>query len=219
MPLNKKATILNIISNSVITILVIVGFIIMWNTKDPNTLSAGKWGSLKFFTVQSNILMAIGCVVSLFYLIFKKDKYPLWVIALKISGLISVTITFMTTMLYLAPLMGLLAVLKGANLFFHLIVPLIAIAHYCLLEPKIKYPAWFLVFGASPVTIYGIAYLINVVVHNDFGNAKGADWYMFGAKGIGPGIGVLLGLIAIAIGLSMLFRLIHQKTKIKKLFE
>lgn len=218
MSLTKKGYIANIVANTIIVLLMITAIIMMFNINVAALSEANKWANFKYFTVLSNVYMGIASAISLFYLIFKKYNYPNWLITLKLSGTVSVFITFITTMLYLAPLMGFWPVMQGANFIMHLVLPLSALFTYIFFEPKLKTPLWHFIFGMAPVSIYGIIYLINVAVKNDFGNVNGADWYLFGAYGIGPGIGVLAGLIIASFGFTILFKFLHKKIIIKPLF-
>ena len=177
----------SIIMNMLIVILVIVGTIFMFTgvTFMPaeKLLEASKIEMFKFYTVDSNILMGI---ISLIFLIYEKKllkneikEIPKKIYILKLVGTSAITLTFATTAFFLAPNYGLYAMYNNTNLFFHLIVPVLAIISYIVFEKhenKYKYA----IFGIIPMFIYSIFYTINVLIHlNDGGLTFKYDFYGF----------------------------------------
>ncbi len=104
--MNTRKRNLNLFFNFLIVILVLISIYLMITTSD-GIIKGSKLKALKYFTVQSNIFMGISAFISLFYLLFKKDKYPTWVTILKLISTTCLTLTFLTVLAYLAPLMGL----------------------------------------------------------------------------------------------------------------
>ena len=214
--MDKKFKVLNIISNSLVFLLVVASIIWIVSVTEygENQLLASGWEMLKFFTVQSNILMGIASLISLIYILI--GVYPKWVSVLKYVATGTVTLTFLTVMFYLGPALGYLAMLKDANLLMHLVTPVISIAQLFLLEPKIEKMRFVnsTVISILPMTAYGIAYLINIFVHNGYGNVK-YDWYYFGTYGPGAGIGIFFLMLAFTylIGVALYFG--YQKIKLK----
>ena len=215
--MNKKLWIINVIINSIIIVLTIIAVVVMFNGED-GTLTAARWVAFKYFTVQSNIFMAVTSAISLYFL-FKKKDHPTWLSILKLVSTTSVGLTFTTVMIYLAPLMGIWLVFQGANLYMHLITPVLAMILYALFEPKNQFCFKHVFFGLIPVVIYGLMYLTLVAVFNDYGNIEGYDWYAFGTYGLGVGIAVLFGLFIINFGISVGMYFLYQKTKIKSLHD
>ena len=215
MKLNK---LLNIILNFIIVTLTIIAVVMMFNSSN-GVLSSGGWELFKYFTVQSNVFMAITSIVSLMYLFRKDDRYPSWVVGFKLVGTTAVGITFFTVMLYLGPIMGYLFLLQDANLILHLLTPVIALAGYIILEPKRELFFRINFISLMPVTIYGIGYLINVAVNNDYGNVKGSDWYAFGTYGLGIGFVSLFGIILLGFLISLGLYFPYKKLIINKLHQ
>ena len=217
--MNKKLYIANIIFNSLIVACTIAAIIMMF-TSNGGTLQSSSWTSLKYFTVDSNILMGVTSAISLFFLIFKRhNPYPTWVAVIKMIGTTGVSLTFIVVFTYLASIISLAILLENANLFMHLIIPVLAIISFIFVEPKVKLKFKYNFFPILPVVIYSLGYLINVASKNEYGNFKGADWYGFGQYGLGIGFIFLFGCIAIAFGVSVGLYFLHQKTKIKALHE
>ena len=70
------------------------------------------------------------------------------------------------------------------------------------------------VLSVFPMIIYGITYLINIFVHDGYGDVK-YDWYYFGTYGPGAGIGMFFLMLAFTylIGVALYFG--YQKIKLK----
>ena len=106
----------------------------------PTILQSTKIGMLRFFTVQSNLFAGI---VSLIFAIkeiqilkgtiseISKRMY-----VLKLMSSTAVGLTFFVVFAYLGPLTpyGVPALLMNANLFFHLIIPLVSIINFVCFE-------------------------------------------------------------------------------------
>ncbi len=202
MRMNKKTyTTLNLISDFLIFALMITGFFIMFFTTKNNVLASKGFSSLKYFTVQSNIFMGLMALISAIFILMKRES--VLVIVLKYIATVAVTLTFMTVMVYLGPAYGYGMMFNGANLIFHLLLPVLSILHFLFLEPKLKeFKFRNTLYALIPLLIYGTFYLINVGYHGGEGNLD-YDWYLFAAKGMGLGIVVMF----LMIGLTYLFSL------------
>jgi len=179
----KKSLILNII----ITVLVIMASVFMFTgvkfMPDRTLLEATSIEMFKFYTVDSNILIAI---ISLIFAIYeykllkhKINKIPNWVYILKLTGTSAIALTFIVTAFFLTPQYGFYAMYNNNNLFFHLIIPLLSIITYILFEKhENKYKYAF--FGIIPMFVYSIYYTSRVLIHlNDGGLTFKYDFYGF----------------------------------------
>ena len=209
---------LNLFFDLLIVFFVIISVYEMMTGSD-GILSGSRWKAFKYFTVQSNVFMAVSASISLYYLLFKKEKYPTWVVIVKMIAVICLTVTFLTVLGYLAPLMGFLAVFEGANFYMHLIVPVLSIVTFILLEPKVDIKFKWNFFSIIPTGTYGTIYIICVAAFNDYGNVSGWDWYAFGTYGIGIGLVMLFGLNLVGFGSSVAISKLYKKIKIETLHE
>ena len=204
---------LNLFFNFLIVVLVVISVYVMATSSD-GILTGSKFKALKYFTVQSNIFSGVSACISLIYLIFKKDKYPTWVVILKLISTTCLTLTFLTVLGYLAPLMGIWLVFQGANLYMHLIIPVTAILVFIFIEPSVELKFKWNLFSIIPSGTYGTIYIICVSAFNDFGNIDGWDWYAFGTYGVGIGLVMLFGLNLVAFGSSVgiykLYKLVRK---------
>ena len=93
---------------------------------------------LKFYTVDSNILMGIvSFILAIYeYLLLKKkiNKIPNFVYLFKMIGTASIFLTFIVTAFFLTPRYGLYSMYNNSNLIFHLIVPLLSVFSYTFYE-------------------------------------------------------------------------------------
>lgn len=213
MNIRKKN--LNLFFNFLLVVLVAISIYLMITTSD-GFIKGSKLHALKYFTVQSNIFMGISAFISLFYLLFKKDRYPTWLTILKLISTTCLTLTFLTVMGYLAPLMGLFNVFLGANLYMHLFIPVVSIFTFIFIEPKVDLIFKWNLFSIIPSGTYGTIYIICLAVNNDYGNIDGWDWYAFGTYGLGVGFVMLIGLNLVAFGSSIGLYLLYKKVRKKE---
>jgi hypothetical protein len=175
-------------------------------------LESTKLGVFKFFTVQSNILIAI---VSFIFLkneidILKGKKKEITTrnYILKLIGTTSVGLTFFIVFAYLGPISkeGIMSMLMNSNLFFHLIIPVMSIMTFVLFEKtnKISFKNTF--YGLIPTAMYGFYYLINVLIHMENGKVSPIyDFYWFVQNGVWTAFIVvpIIFIITYLISLSM----------------
>ena len=153
-------------------------------------LESNKLGMFKFFTVDSNLFMGI---ISLLFAIFeirllkgKIDKIPRYMYILKLMATTSVALTFIVVFAYLWPLVGsLYLMILNSNLFFHLLVPVFSIITFVFFERNNKISFKYSFYGVIPVIMYGLFYLINVLIHMNNGIVSPVyDFYWFVQNGV-----------------------------------
>ena len=169
-----------------------------------DALSVNGWSDLKYFTVESNLLFGASCLVyTIWRLAAGEARVPKWLSILKYLSAVGVFVTFTVVVTFLGPLYGYGKMFSGANLFFHLLIPLFAIVEYVLFAEKISFRESF--FAMAPPVVYGIGYLTNCLVNGigswETGNRN--DWYYFLEWGYGVGVAIFVLLIAVAWGLGM----------------
>ncbi len=170
---------IDIILNAAIFLVVLYIVVFIFFRKDRNwDLKRGR-STMRFFTAQSNVLCA---VTALLMCQFPQSRLS-W--ALKYIGTAAVTVTMLTVFLFLAPSMGkggLKQLLKGADLFLHLIVPLLALISFCVYEKR-GMGFGMSLLGMLPVVLYGPWYLYKVIYAPEgkrwddfYGFNKGGRW-------------------------------------------
>ena len=181
--------------NYIIALFVTIGTIFMlFGVKfmgPEDGLSATKIEMFRFYTVDSNILMGI---VSLIFAIFETklikgeiEKIPTKLYVLKLISTVGVTLTFLTVVLYLAPIAtyGYFSMFRNANLFFHFLVPVLSIISFCFLEKTEGISFKHTFTGIATMVIYAVFYTINILIHAENGKVSPIyDWYWFVQNGV-----------------------------------
>ena len=126
-------------------------------------------------------------------------------------GTADITLTFLTTLLFLAPQYGFYAMYNNTNLLFHLIVPLLSLISYIVFEKydnKYKYS----VLGIVPMFIYSIFYTVNIIIHLDEGTMK-YDIYGFLKGDINNAYIVLPSIYLVSLLISVVLILLNRRVK------
>ena len=173
-----------------ITVLIAV-MDMMTGASESDALALKGIPALRFFTVDSNILMMLAAI--LFAACeTRRDRgliqeIPRYMYIIKLVSTVSVALTMCVTVFFLGPTAsgGYFSMFRGANLFLHLIVPIAAIAVFVFFEAtdclSFKDTLWSLV----PTAVYALAYAINVFAHAENGEVSMKyDWYGFVQKGV-----------------------------------
>ncbi len=169
------------------------------------TLSDTGVRSLRYFTVLSNFLCAIAALIHFGFLAVRKSA-PRWVLRLSYAGTAAVGVTLMVVLLFLGPLYGYLAMLKGANLWFHLLIPLLAILDHILLEPGERPSFRDTFLCLVPVALYGAVYVGNLLVNGVGEWPDTNDWYLFTIWGTSVAVCIAAGILLLAWGIALALR-------------
>lgn len=140
----------------------------------------------KYFTVDSNILLALTSAIALFFnmktLKTGKEEMPMWASICKLVGTTAATVTFLTVLVFLGPTQGYAIMFDEIGLYLHLINPVLAILSICFFNGGFKIPAKLACLGVLPTAIYGAVYAVMVLIAkkwDDFyGFATVIPWYI-----------------------------------------
>ena len=213
----KKAA---VILNAAIVCLVVYAWERMFFGMDEGALlSSARLQSLKFFTVDSNILAAAASLCILPFEVREafgrpgrsgrpvRGGIPVWALVLKLAATTAVSLTFVTVMVFLGPMYGYPAMFYGATLYMHLIVPLLAIFTLCVTERNKVLTLRHTLTAVVPMLLYGTAYLVNILIHGVENN----DWYNFAQWGIPASFLVFLIVASVTWLLALLLRIGSRK--------
>ena len=209
---NDRRLIISFIANILVFLLFVSGTIIMF-VKGGDALSSRGLSVFKYFTFQSNVFMGAVAFIYGYYqwliLRKKKDKIPHVLNVFNHVGVTAVGLTFIIVIVVLGPGYGYDKMYNNANLFFHALVPVLAIINYLFFEKEAKIRFIETLYAMVPCILYGIVYFIVVVSQNAYGNLK-IDFYNFGKDG--PFIGALyfLAIIAISYSIGLFLYFINQ---------
>ena len=208
--MSRKNTTSKIIFNLVIVLLAVTGIILMITSQpEEGALQSSGLENFKFYTVLTNVFCGIIALVQLIFILLKKDTDKIRV--LKLAAVVGVAITFAVVAFMFGPLYGYPQFYKRGNLFFHLLEPLAAIAEFILIRRE-KMPFRYTVFAAIPTLLYGIGYLLNILI-----NGIGGPWpytndfYAFLSWGWPVGIAIFTGIPLTAFAVACVFRAISNK--------
>ncbi len=214
---------MSLILNILITTLVSLGSIFMFTgfrfMPSNASLDSSKIEMFKYFTVDSNILVGIISLILLIYEIKVLNKkissIPNFIYVLKLIGTSAVTLTFLVTATFLVPQYGVYNLYSNTNLFFHLIVPLLAILSYILFEKhdnKNKYA--FL--GIIPMFFYSIYYTLMILINLDNGGLTYKyDFYGFLQGNINNIFIVIPAIYLIMYFISLVIIVLNRKMSVK----
>ena len=191
---------LSLVLNAAIALAAAVNWYRMFFAFEGGALASVQWGSLKYFTVLSNLLAGITALITLVYLLAGRGEIPRWLNCLRWAAAVSVLLTLLTVMCFLGFIYGHGPLLVGFQLWFHLLVPLMALADYLLLPadvPTVK-ESWIPVL---PMLIYGICYMVNVAV-----NGQSGDWYFLVRGSLVSGVISALAMVAATWCIALLVR-------------
>ncbi len=167
--------------NVFIFVIVIINWIRMMLGLSNTGLASSGFRSLKYFTVLSNLFEAYASMMWL----YKKDE------KLKYIASVSLSLTFITVVLFLGPLFGYRIMFIGSNFWFHLIIPIIAVMEVIFLS-KYTISKKDNLFALMPMFIYGLFYVGNIFINGVGSWPNINDWYGFFTWGYTGGVVVFV---------------------------
>ncbi|MEE3352061.1 MAG: hypothetical protein VZR13_06605 [Saccharofermentanaceae bacterium] len=205
MRTEKDRKIRQLITNIVIVILVSIGtYMTMTYRSAWMEFQMRGIMCLRYFTVQSNIFAGVVALVALFYQ-GKTTK------VLKLMSATATGLTFAVVAFFLGPMYGYHRMYKHANLYFHLIVPLIAMIDFILLTDVPKKMKWK-ILSAMLTVLYGIGYILNILINGMGGRyPRNNDFYFFLRWGWGVAILIFAVIILLSFGIANLLCALNSK--------
>lgn len=205
MRTEKDRKIRQVITNIVIIILVGIGtYMTMTYRSAWMEFQMRGIMCLRYYTVQSNLFAGITALIALFYQ-GKATK------VMKLMSAAATGLTFSVVALFLGPVYGYHRMYKNANLFFHLIVPLIAMTDYILLTDVPKKMKWK-ILSALLTLVYGFGYILNILINGKGGRyPKNNDFYFFLRWGWGVAIMIFVGIVLVSFGITCLLSWLNSK--------
>ena len=215
----NKRILFSLIINLVIFLFLLTGTIIAFVIGD-GILTATFPEIFKYFTFQSNVYMGIVAFIYAYYQFLilkgKKDNIPHVLNVFYHVGVTAVGLTFLVVILFLAPGYGFDKMYNYANLFFHALLPVVAMINYMFLNKECHFKFIHTLFSAIPSFLYGIVYFIVVASLNGYGDIK-IDFYLFGKDGPIVGLFNFVAIFSIAyiVGIILYFinYLVFKKRK------
>lgn len=224
MEKNKVDLKISVVINIIIFLLTVTASIMMFTgfkfMETEPLLESTKIGMLRFFTVDSNLMVGI---VALIFAIKeiqlikgKIKEISKKMLVLKMTASTAVGLTFVTVFAYLGPISpgGIPSMLKNSNLFLHLIIPVLSMLVFALYERTNKINFRYTLFGILPTVIYAIGYVINILVHIENGKVSPIyDWYWFVQGGLWQIVIVLPLMIFVTYIICVILWRINKKSE------
>ena len=204
---------ISLVLNILIVIFVPLAWLIMYfGLADSGSLAAVGLYSLRYYTVLSNLLAMLTSLVYVVQTIRKKDTALafMW----KYIASCMTALTFLVVVVFLGPTAehGYFSMFAGANFFFHLIVPILAMADVALFCRKdIKIPFFISALSMITVLIYGSLYLGNVLINGVTDELGTNDWYGFVTWGIPVALVIFAVIILVIWLLALCIRRLHNR--------
>ena len=179
-------------------------------TEDGKSRFRNGAKTFRAFTTDSNLFAALACAILLPFrlrtLFGGYAELPAWALTVKYIAVCSVTLTLFTVLCFLAPTKGWGKMFGKANLWLHLICPLLCILSFLFTEggAPLPFPATF--FALIPIVLYGSVYLVQVVMIGEtrggwrdfYGFNRGGRWFVSLPLMIGASYAVALGQWALS---------------------
>lgn len=126
MEISRNSKIISLILKAVVTVSVTVGVLLSAHAAESVFMGGGR--VFMFFTIQSNIAIALIALIGAVILVKKPIAGNAWFV-IKFAGTVSITLTGAVFTFILAPTMGSLA-WNIHNVLTHVVVPVAAIADF-----------------------------------------------------------------------------------------
>ena len=219
--------------NCAVIVFAVTGTVLMFFFRGNNEeLLADGIENYKYFTVLSNEFCGVIAVVSLIRSLRGKAQPML----AKFMAAAAVGLTFLVIIGFLGPLYGLLKMYRGANFFFHLILPLTAMAEFVFCPGDAEdgagqtvadgavqvssqgsgslittIPFRWTLYTMIPVAVYGAFYLGNNLINGIGEWPHTNDFYGFLNWGLPVGL-LIFAFIMLAIwGISCALRAVRKR--------
>lgn len=157
----------------------------MYLTGGGSLLSSRGLMSLKYYTTLSNIFAGIAAVIMIAVLArTKSGKVPVWAAVTKFASAVTVSVTFLVTLFFLAPTMGIGGLYKGELMFMHAVGPILTVVSFFMNRdlPEMKTSSALL--ATLPTILYGGVYSANIMLNGVGSGMNTNDWYGFAAAGV-----------------------------------
>lgn len=206
--INQMRCIVGLVICSIVIILTVVSltlnFINFYNEESPE---AGI-GTLRMYTTLSNILATLAASICIPFQIegLRKNRFklPVWVVEVMYVGTCGVCLTLIIALAMIAPTAGFVyAMFERSNLFMHTLNPIFIILLFTVAIPDAKIKFNRTLLAIIPTFIYALIYFICAFVANIWRDHYHISDFI-------PWPVAFIGILALAFGLSMLLRFLHN---------
>ena len=198
--------------NLAIVVMTAIGCVVMlfFGSEDGILVAHGA-ENLKFFTVLSNLFEGlVSLILALRLWRIRRGRaagIPHGLFLLKLIACVTVTVTFLVVALFFGPLYGYLILYEGANLWFHLVIPLLAILEFIFLDRFDELSFRETLLPVLAPLIYGLLYCLNLLANGVGTGPDTNDFYGFLLWGLPVGLCIFAGILLLVWAAGVLLRL------------
>ena len=202
---------MGIVSSVVVVVCVFIGITMNLTTLYDENFDHMGIRTFCMFTVNSNILVAMGMALVIPYTIDGlRKKYfhlPNWLVSFLLAGTVAVTLTFLVSLFVLSPFKGFKLIFTGSRFFLHGVGPILSFLAFSFFISD-HYISFIECFQSLvPVLIYaGIYFILAVLIGEERGGWN--DFYGFNTYV--PFWIPLLLLSPITFGIASSLRALHN---------
>ena len=206
-----------LISASIVAVCVCVGVTMNLVTLYDENFDHMGIRTFCMFTVNSNILAGLSMLLCIPYTVdgLRTGYYhlPDWVVVLMHIAVTAVSLTFLVSLVLLAPVKGFRLIFSGSRFFLHGVCPVLSIVTFCCFICSHLIRLRESPLALIPVFIYAVLYLIMVVI---IGEERGgwSDFYGFATR-IPLWVSLVL-ILPLTYGIAMLLRLGHNQCCLRR---
>jgi len=179
---------------------------------EDSRLTSTGLGSLKYFTVLSNLMMGLASLIYVIGLLTRKSprRKARWADIFKCVATASVTLTLRTVLVFLGPLYGYPAMFVGVNFWLHAVIPILAIIDLMFLDTEVRFELGSTFASVVPMILYGLFYLGNILINGRGEWPNTNDWYGFAQWGIPIRLVIFVIISVLTWRMSLGLVLVHN---------
>lgn len=222
----RNRLVLALVAQAVVVVSTAASLVHFFTAGGEGNMAVAGWKCFRYFTVDSNVLAALGCVVCMWFEVraIRRAKasetagqsgnanaiepvLPHGALIFMYVGTVAVTVTFMVVMCFLGPIYGYGYLFAGYNLPLHGSSPILCILTFMLLlRGKVRLPE--ALWCEVPVLAYGAVYLVMAILLGP-DTAGWPDFYLFNATGMWPVAYIVIGVATFVF--AAIERLPHRR--------
>ena len=160
---------LTLLINAFVALISFGACLIMALRSSSGLLTGAGLTNLKYFTVLSNLLNGVVCLLYALALARvlrgRSAGISRRLQRAKLTATAAVALTFLVVVAFLGPLYGHRFMYRGANFWFHLCLPVLSMRSFALLEEGPVLSRRDGLWAGLPALLYGAAYALNLAVN------------------------------------------------------
>ena len=210
---NRREAVFALLSAIIVVLCAVIGIVMNLVTLEDENFDHMGIQTFCMFTVNSNILVALGMGLIIPYAIdgLKKSYFhlPNWLVSFLLAGTVAVTLTFLVSLFVLSPFKGFKLIFTGSRFFLHGLGPILSFIAFSFFISD-HYISFIECFQSLvPVLIYaGIYFILAVLIGEERGGWN--DFYGFNTYV--PFWIPLMLLCPLTFGIASILRYFHNRS-------